>query len=100
MREPNFALNLIIAAADASGMSYGKFVAHEYEKRAPAPTVPKTHISINQRKQYKISLPIYEGETTLQAAARYDFPRYLARRCREQEIAEEQEEEGEDNDNG
>ena len=71
-------INIIVRKATAEGLSYGKYVAKQYEKRLKRKIAPKECISLNERKKLGIPKPIYSGSSTLDYGAMLDYPDYLA----------------------
>ncbi len=74
----NERLDIVVRKAAAEGLSYGKYVAREYEKRLKRKLAPKSYMSINERGQNEIPDPIYSGPSTLDYGAGIDYPNYLA----------------------
>lgn len=72
-------LSEIARAADAAGLSYGRYVAQERAKRTPHRKPPANYLSINDRKKHGIGTPIYCGTTTITKALPYDCPRTVDR---------------------
>lgn len=70
-------LTEMIHLSIVEGLSYGQYVSKEFNLRTERKPIPANYISINERKQHGINLPLYTGKTTLQAAARIDFEQTL-----------------------
>ena len=70
-------LDIVVRKATAEGLSYGEYVAREYEKRQKRKLAPKEYMSLNARKKMGISKPIYFGPSTLDYGAGIDYPNYL-----------------------